>query len=121
MRSTDSRWRRPMISSQSRHSARTVRTKRSAGVCLRCADRCLDHRDAFAAEDLVEGAAELAVAVVDQKPHSLEDAGEAEVARLLGDPGAGWVGRATGEVDATAFEFDEEEHVEAAERDRFDG
>jgi len=31
-------------------------------------DRCLDHGDAFAAENFVEGAAELAVAVVDQEP-----------------------------------------------------
>jgi hypothetical protein len=73
-------------------------------VCLRCADRCLDHRDAFAAEGLVEGAAELAVAVVDQEADPLEDACEAEVARLLSDPGAGWVGRAASEVDAAAFE-----------------
>jgi hypothetical protein len=39
---------------------------------------------------------------------------------LLGDPSAGWVGRATGEVDAAALEFDEEEHVEAAQRDRLE-
>src|SRR6266496_1616064 len=63
---------------------------------------------------------ELAVAVVDQEADPLKDAGEAEVARLLGDPGAGWVGRATGEVDAAALDFDEEEHVEAAQRDRLD-
>ena len=52
------------------------------------ADRCVDHVDAFAAEDIVEGGAELAVAVVDQEVHPLEQAGEAEVACLLGDPGA---------------------------------
>src|SRR6266566_1232907 len=40
---------------------------------------------------------------------------------------AGWVtqarrvGRAARHVNAAAFEFDEEEHVEAAERDRLDG
>src|SRR5438876_2402631 len=61
------------------------------GVRLRRADRCLDHRDAFATEDLVEGAAELAVAVVDQKSHAVEQAREAEVARWLGHPGpSGW-------------------------------
>jgi hypothetical protein len=37
-----------------------------------------------------------------------------EVARLLGDAGAGRVGGAAGEVDAAASEFDEEEHVVAA-------
>jgi hypothetical protein len=40
----------------------------------------VDDVDAFAAEDLVEGGAELAVAVVDQEVHPLEQAGEAEVA-----------------------------------------
>jgi hypothetical protein len=56
-----------------------------------------------------------------KKPHPLEHVGEAEVARLLGDPGAGRIGRAAREVDAAALEFDEEEHVEAAQRDRLDG
>jgi len=81
----------------------------------------VDHLDAFAAEDLIEGGGELAVAVVDQTPHSLEDAREAAVARLLGHPGARRVGRAARQMDAAAFEFEEEEHVEAAERDRLDG
>ena len=82
-------------------------------VCLRCAKRAADDLDALAAEDLVEGNAELAVAVVDEIPDSIEQAGEAEVARLLGYPGARRVGRAASEVDAAALEFDEEEHVEA--------
>jgi hypothetical protein len=64
---------------------------------------------------------ELGVAVVDQEPDPLEYAGEAQVARLLGHPGAGRVGCAASQVDAAAVELDEEEHVEAAERDRFDG
>jgi hypothetical protein len=50
------------------------------GVRLWCADWFLDHRDAFAAEDLVEGGAELAVAVMDQEAHPFEDVCEAEVA-----------------------------------------
>src|SRR5262249_32783566 len=72
-------------------------------------------------EDVVEAGAELAVAVVDQEPRLLEQAREAEVARLLGDPGAGRVGGAAGEVDAASAEFDEEEDVVAAQRDRLDG
>jgi hypothetical protein len=40
-------------------------------------------------EDLVEGSSELAVAVVDQEAHLLEETGEVEVARLLNEPGAG--------------------------------
>jgi hypothetical protein len=42
-----------------------------AGVCVRCLDRCADHLDALGAEDLVEGAAEFRVAVVDEKPERL--------------------------------------------------
>src|SRR5262249_53130501 len=118
---TRSRWRRPRISSQSRHSTDGADEAFGVGVSLRRADRCFDHGDAFAAEDLVERAAELAVAVMDQEAHPLEDAGEAEVARLLGDLRAGRVGRAASEVDAATFELDEEEHVEAAQADRLDG
>jgi hypothetical protein len=62
-----------------------------------------------------KAAGELAVAVVDQKPHPLEHTREAEVARLLGHPGAARIGRAARQVDAAASEFDEEEHVEAAQ------
>src|SRR5512133_3045643 len=90
------------------------------GVCLGCTDRRVDHLESFAAEDLVEGSTELAVAVVDQEPHPLEQAGEAEVPRLLGDPVAGRVGRAARQVDASAVELDEEQDVEATERDRVD-
>src|SRR4029450_11740328 len=69
------------------------------GVRLRGADRRVDDIYPLAAEDLIESAAELAVAVVDQEPHPLEDAGEAEVARLLGHPGARRVSRAASNVD----------------------
>ncbi len=37
-------------------------------VRLRCPERCADDLDAFAPEDLIESAAELAVAIVDQEP-----------------------------------------------------
>jgi hypothetical protein len=55
---------------------------------------------------------------VDQEAHPLEQAGEAEVARLLGDPGIDRVGGAASQVDAAAAKFDEEEDVEATQRDR---
>src|SRR6266545_6492469 len=68
MRSTLSRWRRLRISSQSRHSERTVRTKRSAiAFAFGARTLRLHDPDAFAAEDLVEGAAVLAIAVADQE------------------------------------------------------
>ncbi len=81
----------------------------------------MDHFDAFAAEDLVKGGAELAVPVMEQEARPLEDAGEAEVAGLLRNPGAGRVGRAAGDMDATASELDEEEDVVAAQGERLDG
>jgi hypothetical protein len=62
-----------------------------------------------------------AVTIMDQEPHPFEQAGEAEVASLLNDPGSGRVRCATGEVDTPAAKLDEEEHVEAAQPDRLDG
>ena len=56
-------------------------------VRLRRSHRRVDHADSFAAEHLVEGSGELAVAIVDQEAGSFEEAGEAEVARLLEHPG----------------------------------
>jgi hypothetical protein len=81
----------------------------------------VDDPDPFAAEDLLERGREFAVAVVDQESHPFEHSGEAEVARLLGHPGAGRVGRAARQMDAATFELDEEQDVQAAERDRLDG
>jgi hypothetical protein len=109
------------ISSQSRHSERMVRTKRSA-IAFRLwrADRCLDDPNAFAAEDPVEGAAVLAVAVANQEADAALAEVETEVAGVLGHPLAGRIPRATGEPDATARVLDEEEHVQAAEQDRLD-
>jgi hypothetical protein len=67
-----------------------------------------------------KAAGELAVAIVDRETHPLDNVGEAEVARLLKDPGSGRIRRATGKVDAPAPELDEEEHIETTQRDRLD-
>jgi hypothetical protein len=55
-------------------------------VGLRSTHRCLHDPDASAAEDLVEGAAVLAVPVADQEADAALAEVEAEVARLLGYP-----------------------------------
>jgi hypothetical protein len=58
------------------------------------------HLDAFRPEDLVERAAELGVAIMDEKPERLlilELHGE--VARLLGDPASVWVRAARDVLD----------------------
>ena len=58
-----------MIRSQSRHSARAVRTKRSAIAFAFGARTGVSMiPDAFAGEDGVEVAGELAVAIADQEP-----------------------------------------------------
>src|SRR6058998_994857 len=77
-------------------------------VRLRRPHRRLHDPDALAAEDLVEGAAVLAVAVTDQETRALVGEVEGEVARLLGDPGARWVSRAAGQPDAPARVRDKE-------------
>ena len=61
------------------------------GVRNRRPDRRQDHPYRFAREDRAEGARELRVAVADQEPEPLEQAGDREVPCLLGDPGSGRV------------------------------
>jgi hypothetical protein len=65
-------------------------------------------------EDLIEAAAELGVAIADQEAERLLatiDRHE-QVARLLRDPGACRVRRASNELDPAALERDEEEHID---------
>src|SRR5712691_4846250 len=90
---------------------------------LRCAHRRLDQANAVGAEDLVELACELAVAVTDQKPRLdvLIAKLHQQVARLLGHPATVRVGRDPGDADAPGRKFDEEQHVEPLEEERVDG
>jgi hypothetical protein len=83
------------------------------GVRVRGSDRHANDPHAFATEDLVEAAAELAVAVVKQEAEGLPAVGELyqQVAGLLGDPAAVRVARARDELDPAALERDEEEDV----------
>jgi hypothetical protein len=67
-------------------------------------------------EDLIEGAAVLAVAVADQQADTVLGEVEAEVACLLGDPGSSGILRAAGKHDAAAGVGDEEEDVVPAEK-----
>ncbi|MDP9333744.1 MAG: hypothetical protein M3Q30_10605 [Actinomycetota bacterium] len=70
-------------------------------------------------EDFIECADELAGAVADQEPDRSVVA-HREVPGGLGRPGAGRVGGDAGEVHAAAVEFDEEQHVVAAQHDGID-
>ena len=80
-----------------------------------------DDLDPFASENLVEGAIELAVAVVDQEPcrRSLGEC-PAKLTGLLGRPVSVGVRGAAREVHAPTVELDEEEHIEASEPERLD-
>src|SRR5206468_8113956 len=79
--------------------------------------------DPRAAEDLVEGAAELRVAIVDQQACRRGSVGERprELARLLGDPGAAWMLGAARYVHPAAPKLDEEEDVEPSREDAVNG
>jgi hypothetical protein len=90
-------------------------------VCLGRPRRRLHDPDTFGAEDLVERAAVLAVAVADQEARPLEQSGEAEVRGLLRNPLAVGVCRAAREPDPAGGVFDEEQYVVAAQEQRLDG
>src|SRR5436190_1735791 len=83
----------------------------------------LDHLDSCGAEDLVEVAGELAVAITDHKPRLdtlVVDVHE-QVARLLGHPCAVGLRRDPGEVHATSRQLNEKQDVEPPQEDRVDG
>jgi hypothetical protein len=110
--------------SQSRHSpADGADEAFGERVRLRRSYRRLHDPDAFAVEDGVEAAREFGIAIADQEPEArrllLKCPGE--LTGSLRDPGARRVGGAAGEMDATASELDEEQDIEASQRDRLDG
>ena len=92
-------------------------------VRFRRSHRRLDHAEAFAGEDSIKVAGELAVAVADQeaKPARLLLERPGELASLLVDPRSVGIGGAASDVDAAACQFDEEEDIEALQRDCLDG
>jgi len=91
------------------------------GVCVRRLDGRADHPDALGAEDLVEGVAELRVAIMNEEPEWLLVAElHDEVACLFCDPAPVRV-RAAGEVlDPSGRERDEEEDVDPLQEDGLD-
>src|SRR3954463_840549 len=122
-RRTRSRWRRPKIRIESRHSRRSVCTQRSACAFARGARTGVrDDADAFAAEDLVEAERVLAVTVADQKrwPCPLLLQPHHEIARLPGHPGAVRVGANAAELHAPRLQVDEKQDVEPLQRERLD-
>src|SRR6266542_7128578 len=84
------------------------------GVRVRRLDRRPDDLHAFAAEDAVEGAAELRVAVVDQEARPLAAVVEVhqQVACLLAHPRRIRLARTDDVFDPTRPDPDEEQHVQ---------
>src|SRR5919106_2614357 len=92
------------------------------GVRVRRLDGRADQLDALAPEDLVEGVAELRVAVVDEKPERLLVAElHDQVARLLDDPAAVRIRGAGDVLDPPGRERYEEEHVDPLQEGRLHG
>jgi hypothetical protein len=124
IRRTRSRWPRFTISSQSRHSERMVRTKRSA-IAFACGARTGVLM--ISIPSLAKVASKPAVNL-QSRSRIRNRAGEGWSARVQTNwracwvyPGAGRVGCAAGEVDAPAAQLNEEEHVQPLQRDRIDG
>ena len=92
------------------------------GVRVWGSDRRADDLHVLAAEELIEGATEFAVAVVEQEPEGLLPVGEEhrQVSRLLCDPAPIRVACARDELDPTTLERDEEQDVDAGQPDRLD-
>jgi hypothetical protein len=72
---------------------------------------------------VIAAACELRVAIVDQETERLLAIIEShqQVARLLGNPGAGRVRRAGDQLDPAALQRDEEEHVNPFQPSSLDG
>src|SRR5512133_3902939 len=100
-RSTRSRCRRLRISSQSRHSARTVLTKRSAiAFAFGARSGVLTIRMPSLRKTSLKGPLYLLSRFTNQEADAVVREVEAKVARLLRDPDAGGIGRTAGEPDA---------------------
>src|SRR6266516_4854439 len=88
------------------------------GVRVRGLNWRADDLDALGVEDLVEGVAELRVAIMDEEPEwLLVRELHGEVARLLGDPGPVRVRVASDVLDPSRRERDEEEDVDPLQKD----
>jgi hypothetical protein len=91
-----------------------VPTNRSAiAFAWGAPNRRTDYVHALGLKHLVERAAELGVAVMDEEAEALPALSQRhrEVSRLLSAPGRGWVRRHAAEMDSPALKLDEEQNV----------
>src|SRR5438105_15951960 len=111
------------MSTQSRHSVRTVRTNRSANALARGARTGVK---ITSAPSLRNTSSKLPVNLesrsrIRNRTGCFASALRGEVAPLLSHPGAAWRGGDAGKVDTPSLEFDEEQDVDRLEPQRFDG
>src|ERR1035437_6202454 len=92
------------------------------GVRVRCPNRRPDHPAALGTQELVNPAAELRIAIMDQQPKRLVIAElHHQVARLLRRPDAVRVRRARDVLDPSPRKRDEEKHVDALQERSLNG
>src|SRR5262245_32155265 len=91
-------------------------------IGLGCLNRRPYDSDVFGLEDGIEAVRELAIAISDQKTNRFRPFGERPgyLPRLLRDPFGVGVSRASGKMDTTAGDFDEEQHVQPLKPDGVD-
>ena len=89
------------------------------GVRFRRLVRRAHRPNVRASQQLIEGAGELGIAIVDEEAHMLVPIVEIheQVTRLLADPGAGGVGRNRDVLNAARGKRDEDQHVVAPKAD----
>src|SRR5438477_7459875 len=109
-----------VAASDDQHPVQALSTHRAdeafrVGIGTGCLDGGAEDSQAFGSEHLVEGGAELGVAVADEETSSTDPHAHYEVAGLLDDPRTAWVRGHSGEVDPSGVEFDKEQHVEATQ------
>src|SRR6266540_2502061 len=120
-RKTRSRCRRLRMSSQSRHSARTVRTKRSAiAFAFGARTGVFTIRSPSLRNTSSKGRC-ICCRGRGSGTHAPLGEVEAEVARLLSYPGTAGIGRAAGEAHTPSRVRDEEQDVVAAQEGALDG
>jgi hypothetical protein len=103
----------------------TDRADPSLGVPVRFGrpHRRQQHLGTLGAEHVVKAVGELRVMVADKEAQlpSLLAQRQQEVAGLLGDPAAVWVGGHAGEMDPSGVQFDEEQYLQPLQPDAVGG
>src|SRR5258708_6165919 len=93
----------------------------SKGIRIRCPIRRVNHFNSRCIKNSIEGCRELGVPIMDKKTNGrcLLIQRPAQLAGLLSDPNRGRVTGTASQMDASAADFDEKEHVQCLQPKRF--